>query len=85
MGDQPAILSTVIPTVIVAGALIGRWWAVPVAAVAWPLLLVSAYDLEWSAVPGAAALAAANVAVGVLPRWALRQRARFTGRIPRPY
>jgi hypothetical protein len=28
----------VIPTLILAGLLVGRWWALAVAAVAWPVL-----------------------------------------------
>jgi hypothetical protein len=70
----------VIPTVIVAGVLIGRCWAVPAAALAWPALLMATSGLHWAAVPGAAAFAAVNAAVGVLPRWLLRERSRFVNR-----
>jgi hypothetical protein len=30
----------VVPTLLLAGLVVGRWWPVAVAAVAWPVLLV---------------------------------------------
>jgi hypothetical protein len=56
----------VIPTVLVPAVVIGRWWLLPVAAVAWPLLVHTAgpCDLACSAVSGA--LATMNAAVGVV-------------------
>jgi hypothetical protein len=55
----------VIPTVFLAGALIGRWWFVPTAGLVWVVLLVSVNDLGLSAAPFAAGFAMANAAVGV--------------------
>ncbi len=58
-----------IPTMIVVGVVLGRWWkvALAVAALGWPLLLVATglMDVE----PGllaASALAVVNAGVGVL-------------------
>jgi hypothetical protein len=61
----------VIPTVLVPAILIGRWWLLPVAVVAWPLMVLSigSCDLACSAVAGA--LAAMNTAVGVVVHKAL--------------
>ncbi len=56
-----------IPTLILAGLVIGRWWALPAAAVLWPAVLV------WGGVMGfqagllaAAGLAVINTLAGVL-------------------
>lgn len=55
-----------IPTVILAGLLVGRWWAAGVAAVVWPVVLVSTHVMELeTGLVAAAALAAANAAVGI--------------------
>jgi hypothetical protein len=56
-----------IPTMILFGLVLGRWWkvTVPLAAVTWPLLLVmSDVDLDRSEVAAAAILGVANAAVG---------------------
>jgi hypothetical protein len=59
----------VIPTMILLGVVLGRWWrlALVVSALGWPILLVAtdAMSLEPRLV-GAAALAALNTGVGVL-------------------
>jgi hypothetical protein len=62
-------VGTVIPTLIVLGVLLGRWWkvALAVAALGWPLLLVAtgAMGVE----PGllaASALAVVNAGIGVV-------------------
>jgi hypothetical protein len=56
----------VIPTLLLSGALIGRWWLVAVAAVVWPaLLIVTGVDSGAGFAVGARALGAANMAVGV--------------------
>jgi hypothetical protein len=56
-----------IPTMILFGFVLGRWWkvTVPLAAVAWPLLLLAdGIHLDrWEAIE-AAFLGAANAAVG---------------------
>ena len=70
-----------IPTLIVAGLIFGRWWRTTliVAAVAWPIaLLIDGIDLGFTGVLGAAVLGAANAAVGVLVHQALRQLVRTT-------
>lgn len=54
-----------LPTVLLAGLLIGRWWFVPAGGFAWVVLLVGANDLGLAEVPIAAALAMANAAIGV--------------------
>jgi hypothetical protein len=58
----------VIPTMIVFGLLLGRWWRIALiaAAVLWPALLVADGVIGLSAsLLGAAVLAVANAAVGV--------------------
>ena len=58
-----------IPTLILLGAIFGRWWptTLVVAALGWPLLLVvtDVVGVDTDLI-GAAALAAANAGVGVL-------------------
>jgi uncharacterized membrane protein len=71
----------VIPTLILFGLLLGRWWktTLVVSAAGWPLLLVATGVLGagWELV-AASALAIVNAGVGVLVvqgvRWAFRQR-----------
>lgn len=58
-----------IPTMILFGLVLGRWWrtALATAAVGWPLLLVVTDVVEFNAgLIEAAALAVANAGVGVL-------------------
>jgi hypothetical protein len=55
----------VIPTVLLIGIVVGRWWFVPVAGVAWVVLLLGANGLDLVDTPIAAGLAMANAAVGV--------------------
>ena len=58
-----------IPTLILVGLALGRWWRVviPLAAVGWPILLiVTGVDSGFDFVLAASALAIANVTVGVL-------------------
>jgi hypothetical protein len=55
-----------IPVLILGGLVVGRWWAVLVAAVVWPAILAA--KRIGSSVPfflGAAALGGANAAAGV--------------------
>ena len=55
-----------IPVALVLGLVVGRWWAVAVAAIGWAIALVATgvVGLDDAAI-GAAALAAANATVGV--------------------
>ena len=58
-----------IPTVILAGLIFGRWWKATLigAAIGWPLLLIATgSDLDVAVIPVAAALGAANAAIGIL-------------------
>lgn len=58
-----------IPVMIVAGLVFGRWWklALVSAAIAWPILLVATgVTRSFGTLFGAALLAAANAAVGVV-------------------
>lgn len=63
-----------IPTLILLGLVLGRWWrsALAAAAVGWPALLVATdtMDLEVGLL-GAAGLAVVNTALGVLLHHAL--------------
>jgi hypothetical protein len=59
----------VIPTMILFGLVLGRWWRVALvtAAIGWPLLLVATDVVDFNAgLIGAAAPAVANAGVGVL-------------------
>lgn len=61
------ILNLMIPTMILFGFVLGRWWkvTVPLAAVTWPLLLVTSdSNLDRSEMATAAILGLANAAVG---------------------
>jgi hypothetical protein len=66
------------------GLIIGRRWAIPAGAVGWTLLVVLSVPIALGELPAAAALGAANVAVGVLVRMALVSTARPLLRIRRP-
>jgi hypothetical protein len=61
----------VIPTILLPSFVIGRWWVIPLAAVAWTVLLLGAGTIGTGGIPGTAALAAANAAVGVVAHQAL--------------
>ena len=63
-----------IPTAIIGGLLLGlwlRWWAIPIVAVGWVLMIAAVLDL--SSAPAAALLGAVNAAVGVLFAVAFRK------------
>jgi hypothetical protein len=67
----------VIPTLLLAGLLVGRCWMLAVAAVVWPaLLLVRGIDLGLGPVVVASALAVINTAVGVAVHRAVRAMIR---------
>jgi hypothetical protein len=76
----------VIPTMIVFGLVLGRWWvlALALAAVVWPGLLVATGVMGFEpALLGGAVFGVANAAVGVLVHqallWAVRRpRRRLT-------
>ncbi|MFC3501452.1 hypothetical protein ACFOOK_10865 [Micromonospora krabiensis] len=78
-----------IPTLLLFGLLTGRWWrlSLVLAALLWPALLLADGSMTVGpALLGAAALAVANTAVGVLVhrgvRWALRRPRRPTSTAP---
>ncbi len=56
---------------LLVGLVIGRRWAVLAGAVGWATTLLVTGTIGVGDVPLAGALAAANVAVGVLVRWVL--------------
>jgi hypothetical protein len=70
----------VIPTVIVLGLIVGRWWLLPVAALAWSALLLATGTIELAETPAAGALALTNCAVGVVIHKASRDLLRAFGR-----
>jgi uncharacterized membrane protein AbrB (regulator of aidB expression) len=56
-----------IPTVILIGALVRRWWIVPAAALLWPLALVFWEEIDGiGGLVGPGLLAALNVAFGAI-------------------
>jgi hypothetical protein len=67
-----------IPSLILAGLIVGRWWIVPVAMVAWPALLIGT-GVGSGLSLSAALVAVPNVALGV----ALRLLAVRLWRFPR--
>jgi hypothetical protein len=76
----------VIPTVILLGLIFGHWWKATLvtAAVGWPLLLIATgVDSGLDFALGAAALAMANAAIGILPNrllWLLARGLTSAGR-----
>ena len=60
-----------IPVLLLAGLLVGRWFVVAAAIVAWPLVLFVDGTCDLDCVPAAAGLAGANTAAGVLVHKAL--------------
>jgi hypothetical protein len=68
---------------LLLGLAIGRWWAIPLGGVAWAALVLVGVSIAPGDVPFAAALGAANVAVGMLVRWAVVWLARLVVRITR--
>jgi hypothetical protein len=74
----------VIPTVILVGLVVGRWWLPPAAAVVWVALLLATGAGSVADVPVAVAFALVNAGLGVLVHKALaapvrRLRARRAG------
>jgi len=61
-----------IPTVLLPSFVVGRWWAVGAAALVWTVLLLATGTIGAGGIPTAAALAAANAAVGVAARRVLK-------------
>lgn len=73
--DRPLLHTrAVIPTAFIAGLLVGRWWIVPVAAVAWSAFVAATGDCQGACVLGAGALAAVNAALAVAIRIAVTRR-----------
>ena len=75
-----------IPTLILLGLVFGHWWrvAIPAAAVSWvAILIATGVDDGVGFAFGAAALAVANVAVGVLIHQALWLAVRGLGVVGR--
>lgn len=67
-----------IPTMVLLGLVTGYWWkfALPTAAVIWPILLLVSDTITASQIPASALLGLVNAAVGV----ALAQAVLFTVR-----
>ena len=72
-----------IPSMLLVGLVLGRWWVIPLGGVAWALLVALAVSIAPGDVPLAAALGAANAAVGVLVRSPLVWVGRLVMRIKR--
>jgi hypothetical protein len=54
-----------IPTMLLAGLVVGRWWVIAVGAVGWAALQLLGGDIGAGAAPFAAGLGAVNMAIGV--------------------
>jgi hypothetical protein len=78
--------AVVIPTLLLPGLLLGRWWLVPLAAVVWPgLLVATGVGSGAGFLLAAGALAAANMAVGVGVHRVIVQFAGAAWRRGRPH
>lgn len=68
-----------VPTLLLAGAVLGRWWTVPIVAVAWAGTVVVAGDADFSieSVALAFLIGALNTAAGVLIGLLLRAAYRM--------
>ena len=71
-----------IPTAIVVGLIVNRWWIIPVAGLGWALVLWADHTCRGSCSFGAVVLGSINAAVGfgiryVIGRiWTLRNKPR---------
>jgi hypothetical protein len=65
------------------GLAIGRWWAIPLGTLGWTIVLLVAVPTGLSDLPLAAALGAANTAIGVGTRLAIGLAFRGALRITR--
>ncbi len=63
---------------ILAGLVVGRWWAIPLGGIAWAALVLPLCD--WDCLPSAALLGAANTAAGVAIHLVLRPSVRAVAR-----
>jgi hypothetical protein len=59
----------VIPTVIVLGLIVGRWWFIPVAGLAWLALILG---IDGELLPWAFVVGAGNAAAGVVVHQGIR-------------
>ena len=68
-----------VPTLLLAGLVLGRWWraTLVVAVLGWPLLLLATDVIEpgWN-IAGAAVIAVVNTGIGVLVHQGLRRLLR---------
>jgi hypothetical protein len=60
-----------IPTLLVLGAVVGRWWSVPAGALGWVVLVALVGDCGPDCWPAAAAFGWLNTGVGVALRKAV--------------
>jgi hypothetical protein len=74
----------VIPTMIVVGLVLGRWWrwTIPAAAVAWAVLLLAMDVIDGASFLAAIAFGAANAAVGAALFLLGRTAARWLAHMP---
>jgi hypothetical protein len=56
----------VIPTLLLGGVVVGRWWVIPPSALVWVALLFATGSIGGGNVLAAAGFAAANAVLGVL-------------------
>jgi len=57
-----------IPTMLLVGLVVGRWWVIPLGALGWAVLLLATGPLGAGEILAAGVLGAANTAIGVLVR-----------------
>jgi hypothetical protein len=65
-------LGPMIPTMLLAGLLLGRWWVIALGGLGWAALLLLGGDIGVGDAPFAAALGAVNVGIGVGVRRSVR-------------
>jgi hypothetical protein len=84
IGGSPRDTVRMVPTMILVGLVIGRWWAIPLGGAAWALLVAVAVGLSPGDAPLAAAVGAANVAVGMGVRGLVRLTLRAARQLLAP-
>jgi hypothetical protein len=73
----------VIPTAILFGLTLGRWWAVPVGGVAWAALVMSVGEVNIALAPATVVIGTANALVGLAIRRSFARLVRVTALVPR--
>ncbi len=55
-----------VPIALLVGLVVGRWWAIPAIGLGWAAVVGALGECDLGCIPAAAALGAANGAIGVV-------------------